>query len=112
MFDLCLLNSQNKAADITLENREKKKKDEYNVSKLKEYNSFLKTTADQLKGTLNIYERRIDRLLNEGNNDYIQAFKKAALRYVDIRDMENVDFGEMMKNENDQILSASAWHFG
>ena len=75
MFDLCLLNSQNKANDITNQSKQKKKKEDFSVGKLIEYQKFLKTTHDQLKTSLDQYQNKINKVLSEGNLDYISAFK-------------------------------------
>lgn len=109
LFDLFLLNSQNKATRVSFENASKKNNNDYSIERLKQYKTFLGETSKQLSSTLKKYEKNIEKVLESGKFDYISAFKQAAMRYIDIRNIENVNFTELMKNEQDQVMGHSVW---
>ena len=86
----------------------KRKKDEYPTSRLTKYKKFLKETSDQLKSKLETYERNIEKILSTSSCDYVKAFEEAVARYAEIRNMKNIDFGELLKNESDKMMGRSS----
>jgi len=104
MFDLYLLNSQNKAGSLNIEKRSQAKGEEFSKEQYVEYKRrFIDPTKEQLKSKIAKYKIKVDDIMKSDKKIALQIIRKAANRYCDLRGLGTISMGELLKNEKDEV---------